>query len=343
MGDLYDRQLTDTNDVRRLNLDPVASREPPNLGLMNTRYRPWGQVAQRSELNVDLARQDPMIRSSDDWNFPTNQYPGVGWLGRVHRGTPWQTVYMKSAVEPPLEWMQWSGSHETRPTNDWWMVDLFTTAPNENAVRGLLSVNQTNTAAWSAVLSGVAVLSNSLPNSAVTLSKGATIPAYTPMFIEPASPQLLTIVSNLNASRPYPPGALDTNAIRSYPNMGTVLASPALTVNSPFLNVQNADQARYAIRDEAYERIPQQILSLLKADEPYVVIYAYGQSLRPAENSLVRAAGVYQGLCTNYQITGEYVTKTAVRFEETKGNPPPNPRPNLYRAVVESYNVLPPE
>jgi hypothetical protein len=177
----------------------------------------------------------------------------------------------------------------------------------------------------------------------VTLSKGATIPAYTPMFIEPASPQLLTIVSNLNASRPYPPGALDTNAIRSYPNMGTVLASPALTVNSPFLNVQNADQARYAIRDEAYERIPQQILSLLKADEPYVVIYAYGQSLRPAENSLVRAAGVYQGLCTNYQITGEYVTKTAVRFEETKGNPPPNPRPNLYRAVVESYNVLPPE
>jgi len=32
-------------------------------------------------------------------------------------------------------------------------------------------------------------------------------------------------------------------------------------------------------------------------------------------------------------VTGEVVTKTAVRIE--------NPKPTVYKAVVESYNVLP--
>ena len=92
-------------------------------------------------------------------------------------------------------------------------------------------------------------------------------------------------------------------------------------------------QIRLGRTDEVYERIPQQILSLLKEDEPYVVIYAFGQSLRPAENSIVRTPGPYRGLCTNYQVTGEVVTKTAVRIE--------NPKSRIYKAVVESYNVLP--
>ena len=67
------------------------------------------------------------------------------------------------------------------------------------------------------------------------------------------------------------------------------------------------------------------------------VDYAFGQSLRPADRSVITAPGPYQGLCTNYQITGEVVTKTAVRFEEFKRQN----ASDLYRAVVESYNVLP--
>jgi len=38
---------------------------------------------------------DAGVRRSDDWMFPTNKFPNIGWLGRVHRGTPWQTVYIK--------------------------------------------------------------------------------------------------------------------------------------------------------------------------------------------------------------------------------------------------------
>ncbi|HUL51053.1 MAG TPA: hypothetical protein VLU94_00570 [Candidatus Nitrosotalea sp.] len=333
--DLSDPAHTDTNNV--VPLLPNQSPEPSNLGQLNPRYRPWGTVAQRSIENVNFAQQDPMVRFSDDWNFPTNLFPGVGWLGRVHRGTPWQTVYLKSAVEPMADWTKWSGRADTHPTNDWWLVGLFTTAPNDNAARGLLSVNQTNLAAWSAVLSGVSVLSNNL--SAVSQVVPPT--NFASLFVQPTSPQLLTIVSNINATR-----LSLTNLARlglpeqKFRSLGHILSSPALTLSSPFLNVQSPNQAHYGINDEAYERIPQQILSLLKEDEPFVVIYAYGQSLKPADRSLVLTPGPYQGLCTNYQITGEYVTKTAIRFQEIIQ---PKGKPSLYKAVVESYNVLPSE
>src|SRR5262249_14945301 len=46
----------------------------------------------------------------------------------------------------------------THPINDWAILDLFTTAFNDNAARGRLGINQTNLAAWSAVLSGVIAL-----------------------------------------------------------------------------------------------------------------------------------------------------------------------------------------
>ena len=50
-----------------------------------------------------------MVTRSDDWDFPTNKFPNIGWLGRVHRGTPWQTIDMKSPVANygDLEEMVW--------------------------------------------------------------------------------------------------------------------------------------------------------------------------------------------------------------------------------------------
>src|SRR5262249_56531396 len=97
------------------------------------------------------------------------------------------------------------------------------------------------------------------------------------------------------------------NAQTNYPGryfhrLGDVLATPELSINSPYLNT-NANPA--TLTEEAYERIPQQILGLLKgADEPRFVIYSYGQSLKPAERSLV-TSGAFFGLCTNYQVTAE--------------------------------------
>ncbi len=320
--DLYDPQHADLDRVQPL--PPGMPAEPSNLGLRNIRYRPWGGRPGSSVLAINPAMQDPLIRRSDDWDFPTNKFPTIGGLGRVHRGSPWQTIYLKSGVADVTQWFKERGRRDTHPTNDWWILDVFTTAVNDNAARGLLSVNQTNVAAWSAVLSGVSVFTNGF-----LANPGGGLPVYPNLFIQPASPQLLTIVSNINLTRLQQPN-------QTFRRLGHVLASPALTVASPFLNTDPA-QVQFGISDAAYERIPQQILSLLKEDEAYVAIYAFGQSLKPSDRSIVTAPGVYQNLCTNYQITGEVATKTVVRFFE----PQPQSRTNrVYKAVVESYNVL---
>jgi hypothetical protein len=121
----------------------------------------------------------------------------------------------------------------------------------------------------------------------------------------------------------------------SFTNLGEVLASQALTDFSPYLNT-SAVQKGSAITEDMLEQIPTQILSLLKVDEPRVVIYAFGQSLKPAPRSLSTSAAYYN-ICTNYQVTGEVVTKTVLRVEGM----PLDPRQPL-RTVVESFNVLPP-
>jgi len=95
----------------------------------------------------NLAYKDPLVWEPDYWNFPAGQTWDLSWLGQVHRGTPWQTVYLKSGMAETNAWFHWSGSFGTHPTNDWVLPGLFTVAPNDNAARGLLGVNQTNLAA----------------------------------------------------------------------------------------------------------------------------------------------------------------------------------------------------
>jgi len=250
----------------------------------------------------------------------------VGWIGRVHRGTPWQTIYLKSGVVPTNQWLNWAGSYGTHPTNDWNLVDLFTVAPNHNASRGLISVNQTNLAAWSAVLAGVSVLSNTTP----AVARSSNRVDYVNYFIEPnlpGRPQLATIVAGINRTR-----QLEVNEVGQYrgrfQTLGHILATPELTLASPFINTNNL------LSDAVVERIPQQILSLLRPDEPRFVIYSYGQALKEAPNSLYLGVGVYNRMCTNYQVKAEFVTRTVVRLDGTADQP---------RAVVESYNELTPE
>src|SRR5690606_2999951 len=137
--DLSDPVLTNpfaTNNIMILR-PPTTPLPASNLGRVNERYRPWGEKGSGDPTRYSLSIKDPMIRRSDDWSFPTNPFPNIGWIGRVHRGTPWQTVYLKATMETPNIWQNWAGSLGTHPTNDWKLVDVFTTAPNENAARGL--------------------------------------------------------------------------------------------------------------------------------------------------------------------------------------------------------------
>ncbi len=81
---------------------PVFMAEPlnianfpilPGLGKVNARYQPWLTIPPSGETGVNsasydmsaynLAFKDPLMKQSDNWDFPTNKLPTIGWLGRV--------------------------------------------------------------------------------------------------------------------------------------------------------------------------------------------------------------------------------------------------------------------
>ncbi len=362
---LGDLSLPRTN---RLELDINVAQPFTNIRAVNGRYEPWtAEAASDSEspTRYDLTLKDPLITRSDDWDFPTNKLANIGWLGRVHRGTPWQTIYLKSPVldsEVALrKWADWCGNSQelvnygqvlrtlietnkvyadailARPDRDRELLDLFTTSFGETASRGKLSINQTNLAAWSAVLSGVVVLTNSVDDATID-NDSAPRPTNTWMVVHPAGvydqtsaftnwPAVARIVKGINDAR------ATTNYGGTFRKLGDILAVPQLTVASPFINTNGFRLIR-SIDDAAMERIPQQILGLLKVENsPRFVVYSYGQSLKPADRSVL-VNGPLFGLCTNYQVTAEVAARAVVRVEGAPDKP---------KVVVESYNPLPPD
>jgi len=228
-------QLSDLNPSYKLGLtnhydypSSLPGLTNLDLGLINRNYQPWGgspRFASSSVFNFNLSIKDPLVWRSDDWDFPTNKLPGVGWLGRVHRGTPWQTVYMKASATGLTNWMTWTGNYnsfdanDSSPVQDRLLFDLFTTAFNDNATRGTLSINVEagNSAlvaglgAWSALFSGVVSLSNNVPDSSITnlsvpVQHQTTPPGNSYWIIQPAGPNGINsplgwLVAGINKAR----------------------------------------------------------------------------------------------------------------------------------------------
>jgi hypothetical protein len=353
----------------------------PAFNVLNDRYQPWGiglNSLPQGGLNAvvtntyALAVKDPQVWRSDYWGFPTNLYPTVGWLGRVHRGTPWQTVYLKAhdvlhTLDPQGDvssgtntWGNWTGDNNlvdlanSVPVQDRLLFDLFTTRPNDNAALGTLSVNQTNLAAWSAVLSGMVALTNVtvVPRPNTTIDPGIILTVTnSSVIIPPAgvngfnSVLGILVISN-NAARAGTNLLYGfTNAdgvVGSFEHAGDILANPALTENSPFLSWGIVNQQELGISDAAYEWLPQQMMGLVReTSDPRYVIYCYGQALRPAPNGLVTSASNF-GLVTNYQVVAESVVRAVVSVHAQVNMSGSFPVTN-YTTRVESYNVLPPE
>jgi hypothetical protein len=348
---------------------PILS--PPTIDIIKGRYQPWGKVAPNSLLSqtlynfgnpYNLIYKDPLVWSPDYWDFPTNKFPTVGWLGRVHRGSPWQTVYLKAhdvlggnasnIAAGTNTWAAWMGdgnafdAANSAPVQDRLLFDLFTTAPDDNASRGQLSVNVgapngPSLAAWSALFSGMVALTN---NS--TFPTTFAPPTTTSLIIQPAgvnglNSALGNLVTNINNMR-----AVFTNAdgvAGMFEHKGDILSTLALTENSPFINTNSApfgkptlNQFQFGISDELYEWLPQQMMSLLRgSSSPRYVIYCYGQSLKPAPNGTYLGSGAFFGMVTNYQVTAESAVRVVLRVDDARTSHP--------HAVVESYNVLPPD
>jgi hypothetical protein len=375
----------------------------PSFNQKNDRYQPWGVLLTNNvspaEVDVNawnLMYKDPLVRISDNWDFPTNKFPTVGWLGRVHRGTPWQTVYLKASdilkeIQPvgpnnylvgTNTWAQWTGDTQltygqyfdaanSAPVQDRLLFDLFTTAFNDNATRGTLSVNQNHLAAWSALLSGVVVLSNNVPDNHAAsifpqyMQFQKPPPSYSVTNIQPAGPAwtnspLGQLVNGINQTRANFKNA--DGLVGAFEHVGDILSVPQFTEQSPFMKavtngVADAAQRRNGISDEMYEWLPQQTMSLLRAsDSPRYVIYSYGQTLKPAPDSVYTTGGPFFGMITNYQIVSEIATRAVVRFNSTVTNVVTYATDGLTytnwfstpvvtnnNAVIESFNILPPD
>jgi hypothetical protein len=278
LGDLFDLRLSPTNRV------DFVSHNPPldNLGQINNRYEPWGGgpfgSPNPSMPPTQIAAKDPLVTRSDCWNFPTNQPLGLGWVGQVHRGTPWQTIFLKSSnvlLQSPnvnqnlAAWQRWTGNPWvwpdpngngqmvadalfTVPTNDWKMVSLLASLFNTNDPRALASANQTSVQEWTALLDGLTVLTNPAPGELDTVLMSSN------------SPQAGIIAAGLLSTR----ASLSSQV---FLDPSSILATPELSVNSPWLN------ASVTPNDEAYEIIASQLLSKLRPDSIGTVSTTPGQ------------------------------------------------------------------
>ncbi len=232
---------------------------------LNAHYRPWGgnpgtiaETVPATKSNLFL--KDPMVRRSDDWRFPTNGYPSLEWLGAVHRGTPWQTLFLKPPSGNPsfdLAWSKWIGvtnaaeAKAQQPTNDWHTISLILTLLNETDPHALRSLNPPGIADWQTAMDGLYAETNS----------GAVI------VISSNSPQAMTIANALHSQQSGSP-------LGYFRETGDILAVPELTLASPFLNVTGV--SALSITDEAYEKIPSQLLPFLRPDSIGEILQAVG-------------------------------------------------------------------
>jgi hypothetical protein len=248
-----------TNELRFLRPNEILTNNL-NLGRLNQRYGPWlGNPTQASADNPDpndtyVGVKDPGVFQSDDWDFPSNLMENPGLLGRVHRGTPWQTIYLKAEVAGMSRWLRQSPDPCTHPTNDWNIASLFLALANTNAPDALFSINQSSGPAWGGVLNGITVLSNTAPTFAYIPPTNFDF-----LVMDSNSPQAQIIADGINQAR------LD-RVPQYFREVGDVLAVPELTVASPWLDLSSLDQLQFSLTDEAYEKIPEQLLPRLRAD-----------------------------------------------------------------------------
>ena len=349
--------------VANVNFPPITMAGPPRLGLNmgreNLCWQPWSASLDQPRV---MTYKDPGVSSSAFWDFPVVGYDAplrrLGDLGRVHRGTPWQTVYLKAPPPPKWgdgqnpeqvdwdadpevipntggekrtphfmakdsdgndiyidyidiwrEWVLtrwqrgildgngndgktalnsrnlWFKIHPTRPESDWALLESFTVGDD---TRGLLSINQTASAAWAAALAGVEILPGHVDGG----------------HVRPGDGRMSKIVSGINKYRASKRGKMP------YALVSEILEVPELSLNSPYLPTVPSEWH--------CEAIPRQVLSLLRVEydfkndleeKPRFIAYVFSQALRPAPQSIVRN-GPDKGLCTNYQVVGEAAART---------------------------------
>jgi hypothetical protein len=308
---------------------PATNIAPATLGEINVRYSPWlGRPNSSYPEYSDRALKDAGLYSSDQWNFPSNQTSlAADWLGRVHRGTPWQTIYLQAEAAPMATWIQNGGDPRAHPTNDWRMAALLASLFNSNDVRSLRSVNTTSFDSWAATLDGLTVLSNNLshPNF-------GDVPQFDNITVTSNAPQIAVVVDGINRTRAAQRGQYFTD-------VGAFLSVPELSSASPWLNLSddpNGNQTRFGLTDEAYEALPSQLLALMRADP-------VGTATRIG-NSVELHFTAFDGYAYRVESSADFATWTTVSEPHYSTNgifrltAHATPSPQFFRAALQPGN-----
>ncbi len=323
MREIVERYVLQANDplVHYLSsdlydfLDDTTNRFPithtnviQTIGRLSDRYMPWGNTlpgepnsssgnhmppvasfdgfpAQIDNNSYNLSYKDPLVWSSDYWNFPTNQTLNASWLGQVHRGTPWQTIYLKSTnilelqFAPPqfasglLTWAVWTGdinladAASMAPAADWQIAGLLASLFSTNNESSLFSANDPNPNGWENLLNGMTALTNNLPDLVLGFDP---VPQFASLTISSSSSQAAEIANSIESARASTPRQF-------FLTPGNLFAVPQLSDESPYLNFADPAQVNYGINDLAYETIPDQLLPLLRVDSMGSTTTANGQ------------------------------------------------------------------
>lgn len=256
----------------------AAPQELNNIGQLTQRYEPWGGNPSSSAVSRSAARRntnpifkDPLVRSSDDWNFPAGERLDPIALGRIHRGTPWQTLYAKAGEVWPgrdggarREWREWTGNANrsdaalTFPQRDWHILSHLGRRFWPDKPNNLLSVNEPKRHRWLKALRGIEVLTNTVPDEAWVNYDPTVVPQFETEVIRFKSPQAESIVDEIATNRLLEPKGY-------FGKVGDILGVEALSTQSPFLSL-SAGQRTEGISDQAYEAIPLQLLPKLRPD-----------------------------------------------------------------------------
>jgi hypothetical protein len=140
---------------------------------------------------------------------------------------------------------------------DWHLASLVAALLNTNDFCSLFSVNNANPDSWQVRFDGLMALTNNLPDA--LLYNGTHAAQFDTLVIASNSAQASLIANAIQVARAGQPG-------QYFREVGDILAVPQLSEQSPFLNRSSLIQQTNGISDEAYEAIPSQLLSLLRAD-----------------------------------------------------------------------------
>lgn len=291
----------------------------PNIGELNDRFEPWGgNPTIGGPVATPLfstAIKDPLVIALEAWDSAGRGQLSFGWLGKVHRGTPWQTLYLKSSDVSLSTWMKWLGDWDansaahSRPVSDRSLVSALAVLLNTNSPASLLSINSTDTNAWLQTLDGLVVFTNSSTDTELQVT-----------------PPLVRFETNVMNSAWSQAGAivtaiLQTRSGATWTSIGNVLTTPELSEASPWLNTNSNVQLQEGISDEAYEAIASQLLprlrqdsvgALVSVDGPPVIEFS-GYDGFPYVVEVSADLVNWSGVSTNYPTNGKW------RFTDASG------------------------